>query len=516
MERLEDRAVPSVVDLLRNPGNVPIGPNESISSAVNQFVVTFSDPLQPDTVNDSANWELRAAGPDTVLNTADDTFVGLSPTSAYSSGTAVTLNVQGGNLPVGLYQFTVFAGAVTDNSGNLNGQFTRPFRFVLPSANESEPNNDFATAKALTLVEGVPGSGFYTSAIAVGALDPAGEADYWSFQAQAGDRLVVDLERTSGNFTPRFIVYNAAGQALVDSSSWGGGFGSPSKTTNSVFTVPATGTYYLWTRDYSGGSGAGLGSYQLRLDLGRAVQLEPYDYNFANNSTAGASNFPLTVSGNQRFGTMAGSLYSQEGVDYYKIGTANPGETIFVSTRLPSVSVLSPAVEIRDERDFYWNERTGGRSFDGVAEVAVTETHTYYAVIRPNSGMGIRGQYLLDVQVVPTGSLDFPDLVATDVSAPGTALSGDDISVSWTVKNVGHASTLVGGWTDQVLLSQDAVLGNGDDVFLASFAHSGALAVDASYQQTRTVRLPEGISGSYRVFVKVDADNAVNEFVLVS
>ena len=248
--------------------------------------------------------------------------------------------------------------------------------------------------------------------------------------------------------------------------------------------------------------------------MGRDVQLEYYDYNFYNNRHR-----PMPLASHSRFleindlGQSAGSLYSEDGVDYYNIGTVNAGETIFVNTRLPSLSTLSPAIEIRDDRDFYWNERAG-RSFDGVAEVPVTETRTFYALIRPNSGDGIRGQYLLDVQILPTGSLDFPDLLATEVTGPEQAESGEEISVSWTVSNVGHAGTTLSGWSDQIFLSADEILGNGDDVFLGSFDHSGVLDVNDSYQQTQTVRLSDGISGGYYIVVKVDSENAVNEFAL--
>src|SRR5262249_50712766 len=155
-----------------------------------------------------------------------------------------------------------------------------------------------------------PGSGLWTSSKAIGALDPGGEADYWSFPAQAGDRLIIDYERTSGNFNPRFQVLNAAGQGQVDSASWGGGFGNPSKITNSVLTIPASGTYYVWTRDYYGDTNT-LGSYQFRLDLGRGIQLEPYDFNFANNSTSTANTLSFSAgAAGHLVASVAGSLYS--------------------------------------------------------------------------------------------------------------------------------------------------------------------------------------------------------------
>ena len=88
------------------------------------------------------------------------------------------------------------------------------------------------------------------------------------------------MERTSGSFIPRFIVYNAAGQTLVDSNT-GAQFRQPAQDHQLGLHHP--GHRHLLR------AGAGLrtsnapGSYQFRLDLGRGVQLEPYDFNFANN-----------------------------------------------------------------------------------------------------------------------------------------------------------------------------------------------------------------------------------------
>src|SRR5205823_10535526 len=111
------------------------------------------------------------------------------------------------------------------------------------------------------------------------------------FLAQQGDQLIIDSESLGGSsFYPRFIVYNAAGQTLVDSSSWGA-FGSPGKYTNFVYTIPAAGTYYVRLLDDNQNE---TGSYQFRVDLGRGIQLEPYDYNFYDNDLSQATNYPLS------------------------------------------------------------------------------------------------------------------------------------------------------------------------------------------------------------------------------
>ena len=77
------------------------------------------------------------------------------------------------------------------------------------------------------------------------------------------------------------------------------------------------------------------GSYQFRVDLGRGVQLEPYDCNFYNNDLSQAANYPLTFQAGAAgtCGQVAGSLYSQEGLDYYPLGRLDPGNQVDVASR---------------------------------------------------------------------------------------------------------------------------------------------------------------------------------------
>ena len=89
-------------------------------------------------------------------------------------------------------------------------------------------------------------------------------------------------------------------------------------------------------------------------------------------------------------------------------------------------------------------EAGSGRPFDGVAQVRITQAGTYYAVMRGgNNTGGLLDQYVLDVQIVPTGSVTFPNLQVTSVAAPtgGNIRSGDPVTISFTVKNVGSLPT---------------------------------------------------------------------------
>ena len=164
-------------------------------------------------------------------------------------------------------------------------------RIVLSSVQETESNDNLVSATALPFYEDPAGSGFLTSAIALGSIDPNNDTDYWSFDAQEGDRVGFDLERTSGGTGPRVIFYNAAAEIVADtynSYSW---FGTPSKTTLPTFSIPADGTYYVRILNWSGHSGTY--TYEFRVDMGRDVQLEYYDYNFYNNDTGHASGLEL-------------------------------------------------------------------------------------------------------------------------------------------------------------------------------------------------------------------------------
>src|SRR5207237_489828 len=137
-------------------------------------------------------------------------------------------------------------------------------------------------------------------------------------------------------------------------------------------------------------------------------------------------------------------------LDYFNLGTVDAGQTILLSTRKLGTSQLDPVVAIYDAAGGYVVEK-GGRPFDGVAQVEITKAGTYYALMRGGNGTGgILDQYILDVQIVR--SFDFPNLEVTDIVLPtGSSLqSGQPVTFSWTVKNVGNKNTQVTAWSDRV------------------------------------------------------------------
>ncbi|MEZ6062667.1 MAG: CARDB domain-containing protein [Planctomycetaceae bacterium] len=111
------------------------------------------------------------------------------------------------------------------------------------------------------------------------------------------------------------------------------------------------------------------------------------------------------------------------------------------------------------------------------------------------------------------------DLVVVSVvdpaaaGGPSTAEAGGSLLLQWEVQNQGTGITTQSNWVDRVYLSSNVTFGDGDDLQLSQLTHSGALDVLETYTVSgHTLQIPASVpGGSYRVFVKTDAANAVFE-----
>jgi len=105
-----------------------------------------------------------------------------------------------------------------------------------------------------------------------------------------------------------------------------------------------------------------------------------------------------------------------------------------------------------------------------------------------------------------------PDLKVTSLTVPATpSVSGQSVSVNWTVTNVGSRATREGAWTDRVYLSRDPSL-SPDDLIVGAVGHIGNLDPTGGYSQSVDFTLPDGIDGTFYVLVYVDAFQQVAEF----
>ena len=116
-----------------------------------------------------------------------------------------------------------------------------------------------------------------------------------------------------------------------------------------------------------------------------------------------------------------------------------------------------------------------------------------------------------------TVTVQAAQLQVTTFTVPAALLVADpaQVPITWTVTNSGAAATIAATWTDQLILSTNATLGDADDMVVGQFTHSGALGPAGSstdsYTATQTVTLPAHLSGSFNLFVVVDATHAVTD-----
>ena len=103
------------------------------------------------------------------------------------------------------------------------------------------------------------------------------------------------------------------------------------------------------------------------------------------------------------------------------------------------------------------------------------------------------------------------DLTITDFVAPSQGKAGEAITIDWTIINQGAGDTAVTAWTDSLILSPDAVLGNTDDINLGIFSRTGLLDVDQTRMRSEVVPLPFALEGDYKLFMVTDTYNHVYE-----
>ena len=326
---ITDPVPPRVSSLSRLPSA-----GGSTSSLITTFSATMSEVLDAATVNVDSSWDVRAAGADAVFDTADDVVYDLRVSPAYAAGTEVDLLVADGPLAPGHYRLRV-ASTVEDVVGNAldgNGDgvggdaFVHVFDVALPAEVlfEGNANDDRAGATALSLVEDPAGSGhFRTVQHGAGSIDPVTDEDWWSFTAQAGDRVAVWVAPTTSNRLYAYLYNDVNLLAGADAT----GPGTVSYVSH--YQVNADGTYYVRV-DHRNGD---LSDYAVHVEVGRGIDLES-DESYTNSS----SEDPLTLaqSGTMTIASVAGTVMSPESsildVDRFALGGLNAGNVVELTT----------------------------------------------------------------------------------------------------------------------------------------------------------------------------------------
>ena len=102
-----------------------------------------------------------------------------------------------------------------------------------------------------------------------------------------------------------------------------------------------------------------------------------------------------------------------------------------------------------------------------------------------------------------------PDLAVVQVTAPPSGLASHNVTLSYVVANNGATTTPEYGWIDTVYLSPTT--NSSQTITLGTFPHNGYLSPGQSYTNTIVPLLPNGLSGSFYIFVDTDSSDQVFE-----
>lgn len=122
---------------------------------------------------------------------------------------------------------------------------------------------------------------------------------------------------------------------------------------------------------------------------------------------------------------------------------------------------------------------------------------------------------LINVMLTPTA-----DFSPTDVNVPQAISSGQPFDVSYTVRNVGPGVPFNNFWTDHIYISSKSTEFDSTAKLLSSYRQSGSYRQTTdgyvyqgdNYSATRSVSVSGLPTGTYYIYIMVDANNSVLEY----
>ncbi len=139
----------------------------------------------------------------------------------------------------------------------------------------------------------------------------------------------------------------------------------------------------------------------------------------------------------------------------------------------------------------------------------------YYLAVKSDSGLEVLEPDTRADNISLVSAIDvltpYADLTVVNVSAPESALSGENILITWEVNNNGNAKTDLALWNDRVVLSSDTSLSSDDIILSGSITHAGQIASGQGYLGKATLTLPRDLVGDYYVLVDTNTNRTVTE-----
>lgn len=150
----------------------------------------------------------------------------------------------------------------------------------------------------------------------------------------------------------------------------------------------------------------------------------------------------------------------------------------------------------------------------------------YYFHVRTNSNSTVNEENTgnnLGSRPVTVNVPPLPDLTVETVQAPDEVFAGQQVSISYTIRNIGTLNA--GGRKDRIYLSRDTILNSGQDtlIFTSDSLYGPAAGQATTYTSHnrignqnppvyQNVAIPSNLQGLWYVFVVTDFQDSVYEF----
>ncbi|EMI27152.1 C-type lectin [Rhodopirellula europaea SH398] len=364
-----------------------------------EFGFELSEPVQA--TGDLNNIiDLREAGVDGEFFTDDDRL--FHTTSKLDSPTELVVCIMDGPIADGHYQISI-SDQLTDLFGNplaAGAGYSKSFEIAIDSERfvfEGFDNDTIETATPIPLTPDSGGTGLsHTTRTGLGLNSYYGDPDYWTFDVAAASEITVRISGNGRGLTLLDADENvlASDVSVIDAAS-----------------LPKAGQYFVLISRASGL--AANVPYQLSLDVSESIAMETDSRQSNHNSTTEDIEFDETA--NPRLAKVTGALAfgSDSPQDRFFLGTLNAGSTVSLQSILPHWSTLKPFVELYRGYERILDINVSEEVFEGT----IATDGRYYAVVRADTGYGLHGQYILDIEIdddITPKLLGTPGLPAAD------------------------------------------------------------------------------------------------------
>ena len=390
--------------------------------------------------------------------------------STFSVATPTTPNAQPvyrlANLNNGAYLYTT-AAAERDAAQSLGFWRSEGVSFFapqLPGPSTPPPADDFAANTAT-------GGRLLAGQTTTGAIEAAGDTDWFAITLDAGQRYTFDLRSAGGTpestlGDPLLALWNASSQILLADDNSGGGAAA-----RIAFTPSLSGTYYLDAQ----GNGGSRGAYALSASVSSTPQADDFS---ASSGTSGRAEAGRTASGQ-----------IEAGGDVDWLGVVLGAGRQYTFSVAAASGALRPAVEVIGPTGAVVGSNPNAGSAASVDVAVVPPTAgTYFVAIRGTTS-SMAGGYTLGtlaggIATGVTGSIGFTG-DEKPIMGEGSALSPGSITLN--LQRTGP-TTAGASATIQLVFNEDA---NEQDIDqgASGFSNASAVVTFAPGQATQVLRI---------------------------